>query len=150
MKCAKLIILTVVAIPLLLVLPAWSQGGNPPASTKESGATSGHGMTPVEQSGKSSGGNVEQQNAAMSVEVAQAFGKADIGWLEKHFADEFTAIHSNGTLASKAQEIDNVKTGNLKWATVDVHDQKINVIGDTAVVVRLTSSTGRSEEHTSE
>lgn len=30
-------------------LPAWGQGGNPPASTKESGATSGKGMTAVEQ-----------------------------------------------------------------------------------------------------
>lgn len=30
-------------------VPAWGQGGNPPASTKESGATSGHGMTAVEQ-----------------------------------------------------------------------------------------------------
>ena len=143
MKSVKLTVLALVAISSLLVLPAWSQGGNPPASTNESGATSGHGMTAAEQTaGKSSGGNVEQQIAALSVELDQAFGKADIGWLEKHFADEFTAIHSNGKLANKAQEIDNVKTGNLKWATVDVHDQKINVIGDTAVVVRLTSSTG--------
>jgi quercetin dioxygenase-like cupin family protein len=30
-------------------LPAWGQGGNPPASTKESKATSGKGMTAVEQ-----------------------------------------------------------------------------------------------------
>ena len=113
MKSVKLTVLALVAICSLLVLPAWSQGGND-----------------------------EQQIAALSVELDQAFGKADIGWLEKHFADEFTAIHSNGKLANKAQEIDNVKTGNLKWATVDVHDQKINVIGDTAVLVRLTSSTG--------
>ena len=142
MKNVNLIVLALVAISSVLVLPAWSQGGNPPASTKESGATSGHGMTPVEQTGKSSGGNVEQQIAALAVELNQAFGKADIGWLEKHFADEFTAIHSNGKLVNKAQEIDNVKTGNVKWATVDAHDQKINVIGDTAVVVTLASSTG--------
>jgi hypothetical protein len=51
MKSMKLIVLALVAIPLLLVLPAWSQGENPPASTKESRATSGHGMTPVEQMG---------------------------------------------------------------------------------------------------
>ena len=142
MKSVKLTVLALVAISLLLVRPAWSQGENPPASTKASGATSGHGMTAGEQTGKDSGGNDEQQIAALVVELDQAFGKADIGWLEKHFADEFTAIHSNGKLVNKAQEIDNVKTGNLKWATVDVHDRKINVIGDTAVVVTLASSTG--------
>jgi ketosteroid isomerase-like protein len=62
--------------------------------------------------------------------------------MEKHFADDFTAIHSNGKLVTKAQEIDNVKTGNIKWATVDQHDRKIRVFGDTAVVVALASSTG--------
>jgi quercetin dioxygenase-like cupin family protein len=51
MKIAKLTIF-VVAIHLLVVSLAWSQGGNPPASTKESGDTSGHGMTAVEQTGK--------------------------------------------------------------------------------------------------
>jgi ketosteroid isomerase-like protein len=90
----------------------------------------------------SQGGNAEEQVKMLAHELDQAFGKADIGWLEKHFADEFTAIHSNGKLVNKAQEIDNVKSGNLKWATVDAHDRKINVIGDTAVVVTLATSTG--------
>jgi hypothetical protein len=40
-----------IAIALVSASLAWSQGGNPPASTKESGATSGHGMTAVEQTG---------------------------------------------------------------------------------------------------
>ena len=37
MKSVKLIVLALVAISSLLVLPACGQGGNPPASTKESG-----------------------------------------------------------------------------------------------------------------
>lgn len=41
--------LVVSGILLLGTLPAWGQGGNPPASTKESGATSGRGVTAVEQ-----------------------------------------------------------------------------------------------------
>jgi hypothetical protein len=35
-------------------LPALGQGGNPPASTKESGQTSGQGETAVEQTARSS------------------------------------------------------------------------------------------------
>ncbi len=57
MKKATLIILALVAISLLAAPVALGQGGNPPASTKESGATSGKGMTAVEQTGKR--GNTE-------------------------------------------------------------------------------------------
>jgi 2-iminobutanoate/2-iminopropanoate deaminase len=51
MRKVNLIVLALViyllAAPLML-----GQGGNPPASTKESGATSGKGMTAVEQAGQ--------------------------------------------------------------------------------------------------
>ena len=49
MRNVKIIALALVAISLLVVPPAWGQGGNPPASTKESGQTSGYGQTAVEQ-----------------------------------------------------------------------------------------------------
>jgi hypothetical protein len=49
MRRINLIALAVVAICLLAAPLACGQGGNPPASTKESGATSGKGMTAVEQ-----------------------------------------------------------------------------------------------------
>jgi hypothetical protein len=55
MKNAKLIVLLLVTMGLLAVPLAWSQGGNPPTSTKESGETSGHGMTAAEQTGKPTG-----------------------------------------------------------------------------------------------
>ncbi len=53
MKSVKLIAFGLLAMSLLVVPLAWSQGGNPPASTKESGATTGKGMTAVEQTGSS-------------------------------------------------------------------------------------------------
>lgn len=52
MRHVKTIALELVAISLLVVPLAWSQGGNPPASTKESGQTSGYGQTAVEQTDK--------------------------------------------------------------------------------------------------
>ena len=87
-------------------------------------------------------GNVEQQIAALSDQFFQAFGKADTGFMEKYFADDFTAIHSDGKLATKAQEIDHIKSSTLKWNSVDVHEKKIRVYGDTAVVVSLATSNG--------
>jgi len=87
-------------------------------------------------------GNAEEQIAALSDQFIQAFGKADTAFMEKYFADEFTAIHSDGKLTTKAQEIDNIKSGILKWASVDQHERKIRVYRDTAVVISLSSSNG--------
>jgi 2-iminobutanoate/2-iminopropanoate deaminase len=53
MKQVNLIVLALLAVSLLAAPLALGQGANPPASTKESGATSGKGMTAVEQSGSS-------------------------------------------------------------------------------------------------
>ena len=54
----RIIAPVLVAVCLLAAPLALGQGGNPPASTKESGATSGHGMTAAEQTYKE---NAEQQ-----------------------------------------------------------------------------------------
>jgi hypothetical protein len=111
MKSVNLIVLALVAISLLLVLPAWSQGGNPPASTKESGATSGHGMTPVEQGGKSTAVSVEEELRKLETDRAAAVVKADITTLEAQTADDYTLINANGQVMDKKQTLDAIKTG---------------------------------------
>jgi uncharacterized protein (TIGR02246 family) len=138
MRKVNLIVLAVVAIYLLTAPLALGQGGNPPASTKESGATSGHGQTAVEQTSKS----IEQQIAALSDQAVHAYLKGDTGFIEKHYADDATIIHSDGKLSTKAQEIENFKSGALKYESIDVHDRKIRVYGNTAVVVALSSTKG--------
>jgi hypothetical protein len=45
MKSRRLLALALVAIPWLVTSRARAQGGNPPASPKARGQTSGHGMT---------------------------------------------------------------------------------------------------------
>src|ERR1039458_7140716 len=111
MKSVNLIILALVAISLLLVLPAWGQGGNPLSRTRESGATSGHRMTAAEQTGNSSDGNVEQQISELSDQVIQAQLKDDTSFFEKYLADDAAIIHGDGTVWTKAQEIENLKSG---------------------------------------
>jgi ketosteroid isomerase-like protein len=121
MRKVNLIVLALVAICLLaapLVLGQGTKGGT------------------------AKGGNVEQQIAVLANQFTQAYLKADTGFMEKYFADELTAIHSDGKLSTKAQEISNIKSGTLKWESVDVHERKIRVYGNTAVVVALSSSKG--------
>ena len=103
MKSMRIIAPVLVAVCLLVVPVAWSQGGN-----------------------------VEQQIAALDDQVVQAYLKADTGFMEKYFADDYTAVHSDGKLTTKAQEIENCKSGALKHESMDVRERKIRVYGDTA------------------
>jgi uncharacterized protein (TIGR02246 family) len=136
MKSIRLIVPALIAVSLLVVSLAWAQGGNPPASTKESGKTSGHGMTAVEQAASA---NAEQEIAALSDQAVQAYLKGDVSFVEKYFADDYTAIHSDGKLSTKAEEIENFKSGALKYESIDVRDLKIRTYGDTAVTNTLAS-----------
>ncbi len=147
MKSVKLTVLALVAISSLLVLPAWSQGGNPPASTKESGATSGHGMTAAEQTGKSSGENVEQQINTLTDQAVQALLKGDTSFFEKYYADDVMIIRGPGAQYTKAQEIEFFKSGANKFEAYDVHEKKIHTYGDTAVASMVASAKGSINRH---
>jgi ketosteroid isomerase-like protein len=144
-KSMKHIVLALVAISSLLVLPAWSQGENPPATTKESGATSGHGMTPVEQTAKG-GGNVEQQINTLTDHVVQALLKGDTSFLEKYYADDAMIIRG-GDQSTKAKEIEAFKSGANKFETYDVHERKIHAYGETAVANMEASAKGSVNGH---
>jgi uncharacterized protein (TIGR02246 family) len=147
MRKLNLIILALVAFYLLATPLTLGQGGNPPASTKESGATSGRGMTAVEQTGKGGDGNAEQQITALSDQYVQAYLKGDTSFFEKYDADDATIIHSAGRLITKAEEIENFKSGDfksgaLKLESIDVRERKIRAYGDTVVVTGLASIKG--------
>jgi len=139
MRKVNFTLLALVAVSLLAAPLALGQGGNPPASTKESGQTSGKGMTAVEQTGKGKGGNVEQQIAALSDQAVQAYLKGDTSFFEKYLANDYTAIYASGQLYTKAESL---RSGTLKYEAIDVHERKIRAYGDTAVVITLTSSKG--------
>lgn len=115
--------------------PAWGQGGNPPASTKESGATSGHGMTGVEQTL----GNVEQEIKSLQEESRKAALKGDASFLEKYLADDYVGIYGSGAIATKDQAIQDLKSGAIKYESIDVRETKIRTYGNTAIVDSLAS-----------
>ena len=117
-------------------LPAWGQGGNPPASTKESGQTSGHGYTGVEQGSPE---NVEQQIRTLHDQGRQAALKGDVGFFEKHMAAGYFGIGGDGKLRTKAESIQDFKSGDIKYESIDERDVKVNTYGNTAVVNSVAS-----------
>ncbi len=88
------------------------------------------------------GGSTEQQISALSDQLIQAQLKAETSFFEKNYADDATIVHGNGKLFTRAEEIADLKSGSLKYESVDVRDKKIHVFGDTAVAAFLLSFTG--------
>jgi len=120
-------------------LPAWGQGGNPPTSTKESGATSGHGFTAVEQTSGSVERNVEQQIRTLHDQGRQAALKGDAGFFEKHLAAGYFGIGGDGRLSTKAESVQDFKSGVIKYNSIDERDVKVDTYGNTAVVNSVAS-----------
>jgi hypothetical protein len=123
-------------------LSAWGQGGNPPASTKESGQISGRGYTGVEQTFN---GNVEQQIRTLHDQGRQAALKGDAGFFEEHLGPDYFGIGGDGRMRTKAESIQDLKSGNIHYTSIDERDVKVNAYPNTAIVnsmasVKLTSN----------
>jgi hypothetical protein len=110
MKSMRLIAPALVAVCLLVVPLAWSQGGN-----------------------------VEQQIKKLTDQLFAAELKVDTDSYGKLLADDYTGIYPSGTLVTKAQDIEDLKSGALKYESIDLREIKIRAYGYTAVAVSLVS-----------
>jgi ketosteroid isomerase-like protein len=91
------------------------------------------------KSGKSGGGNVEEQIKKMEQDRAQAVVKGDAATLEKLTADDYMFIDRFGNVSDKASTMSRIKSGDIKLTSNELSDLKVRVYGNTAVV------TGKSE-----
>ena len=121
MKKVSLIVLALVATSFLAALCAFGQdakGGNAEAET------------------------VEQQITALSDQAMQAYLKGDTNIFDRHFDDDYKAIHRDGTMSTKAQEIEKLKSDTLRYEAIDVLGKRRRTYGIVAVIVRASSSKG--------
>ena len=88
----------------------------------------------------SQGENAEQQIKTLGEQLNAANLKGDTSFLEKVLADDYTGVRGDGSVLTKAQEIEKYKSGAIKYETNDVQDLKIRVYGHTAVSTSLSSS----------
>jgi putative tryptophan/tyrosine transport system substrate-binding protein len=79
------------------------------------------------------GGTAEQQIKTLEAQLMEAALKGDASSLEKYFADDYVAIHGDGKLGTKVQEIESFKSGTSKFESYDVHELKVRVYGDVAI-----------------
>jgi len=123
-------------------LPAWGQGENPPADTREVGQTSGHGVTLVELRSQK---DAEQQIRTLHDQGRQAALKGDASFFEQHLAANYFGIGGDGRLRTKAESVQDLKSGGIRYESIDERGVTVNTYGDTAVVnsmaaVKLTSN----------
>jgi hypothetical protein len=80
--------------------------------------------------------NAAAEQAVLKAENARfaAMLKADAPALEKLLGDELSYTHSNALVQDKKAFIDDIKTGKIKYLTVDATDQKVHVFSNMAIV----------------
>jgi hypothetical protein len=73
----------------------------------------------------------------------------DVKTLEPMIADELAYCHTTAAVNTKAEYLDIVKSGRIKWLTMEGQDMKATIYGNTGVIVgrlheTLGSSSGKS------
>lgn len=72
----------------------------------------------------------------------EAMTKKDIGFLQNVLSDDLTYTHSNGLFETKTVHLDNIRSGNLIYKTMQPESMKIQVYGKTAVITGFVNVTG--------
>jgi hypothetical protein len=86
--------------------------------------------------------NAEADLRAMIDEFRSANVKGDVATLDKHLADDYIRIRSNGTVQTKAELFDLFKTGKFKMTADDVSDLKVYTHDNTALVITTETTKG--------
>jgi len=79
-------------------------------------------------------------------QARQAALKGDIGFVEKYVAADYIGVMANGRSHGKAEEIESLRMGKVTYQTIDVHELKIRMYGNTAVCTSLATIVFTSEE----
>ncbi len=79
-------------------------------------------------------GKVEQSIKALTEQLNQAALKGDVATFDKLLASDYITINVVGVTNTKANVLENFKSGKVKWEAIEVSDMKVRVYGDTALV----------------
>ncbi len=79
-------------------------------------------------------GSAEQTVKALTEQLNQAALKGDTARYDQLVADDYISISVLGRTSTKAELLENFKSGKVKFEAIDVLDVKVRVYGDTALV----------------
>jgi ketosteroid isomerase-like protein len=76
----------------------------------------------------------EQELIKLRKQIAEAELKGDAATLDRLYADEYTHLHSDGRLDSKAEYLKRFTSGSRKYQLNEVQDIQVRLYGSTAVI----------------
>jgi ketosteroid isomerase-like protein len=86
-------------------------------------------------------GDVEQSIKSMENEMREAVLKGDAVGSAKYLGSNYVRVYPDGSVASRQQAIDDVKNS-LKYTSIEVTEQQVQVTGNTAISVFKASVKG--------
>ena len=132
----RLLTTSFLILSLAMALGTMAQGQE---MEKEKGKAKKH-PTKGEMSAK---GSTQDQLAQMEKDRAAAVVRGDTAYLDKYTSDDYVLVRSDGKSYTKAQMIDDFKSGASKVDSFEVEDLKVSVYGNTAVVTAHTKTKGK-------
>ena len=88
------------------------------------------------------GSAVEQDLMRIEKEMLAAALKGATSPSERYLADNYIFTGPDGLVISKAQSIEDLKSGNLKLQAASLDDTKVQVYGNTAIVTYASNDKG--------
>ena len=91
---------------------------------------------------KGRGGDAEQRVMRIEKEMLAAVLKGDPSASERYLADTYVFTGTDGDVEDRAQNINDLKSGDLKLRSASLDDTKVQVYGDTAIVTYSSNDKG--------
>jgi ketosteroid isomerase-like protein len=79
-------------------------------------------------------GGPEQQIRDLEQQAREAAVRGDATFLERHATDDYMATNPAGVVRTRADAIEDLKSGAIKYMAIDLDDERVRVYGDTAVL----------------
>ena len=83
-------------------------------------------------------------------DLSAALSKNDVAALDKIYADDYTLVTQTVEMFTKAQRLEAIKSGDLKFESVAFSDVKVRAYGDSAVAIAgskgKSTNKGKTEE----
>lgn len=92
-----------------------------------------------------SAGDLKADIEALEKKWSAALAANDAAALAPLLADDWTNVSEDGTLQSKAEFLESLKSGSLKFTSCTLKKTTVRVYGDTAVVVGEDSAKGTQD-----
>ena len=92
------------------------------------------GQAKPQQAAPSKSASVEQELIKLEEGWGDALVKGDVAFLDRILADDYMDTCDDGTVATKAQDIADLKSGDLKVTSLVADESKVRVYGKAAVV----------------